>query len=40
MESMPRNFTRVRVLPGREPVRIVGLDFGVPGKATAPRVVR
>jgi len=36
----PRNFTRVRVLPGREPVRIVNLDFGVPGKATAPRVVR
>ena len=37
---LPRNFTRVRVLPGREPVRIVHIDFGVPGKATAPRVVR
>jgi hypothetical protein len=37
---LPRNFTRVRVLLGRERVRIVDLDFGAPVKAVTPRVVR
>jgi hypothetical protein len=36
----PRNFTWVRVLPGRDRVRLVDLDFGPSWEAAAPRVVR